>query len=518
MKRRRGISSIYGFIMIFLLSMASVQTWSYAVSSMASVEGASAQQHQVQQMQSVERLTLSESSGNLTVSNTGQIPSTVQFLRLIGPNDSRTIPVDETLAVGSSLVEAVPLADTVQVVTSLGDVFTFSPPPDPGSSVWSGAMLSGGQDNAQVFQSPYDPSSFFVSYGPSVYSFSSGGLQQWSFDAGAGYVTDVLPISNGDVFVSTGYGLTSNSGDLFLLSAGGTVIQTYPVRYMQTPGGAPDNPAAPVTRGEDSSYVLYDGWFYSESGPFASLQSDDFPLAGSDAANFYFFSVSPVPDVDGSCQPPGNEYVLDSYAVSPFFGGGVKLNWQDYVYFGTCNRYPQQLVGSAVGGGVVASLLASPAYAASPGETYPAQDPYLVIVSTAGHTLYQGQAPDEGYSALATNGTDVYLALPQSGQVQVYSLTTDRFTTYSIGIQASRLVFDAGDLFAISGGAVKVFTSSMSPVKTIDLSPLSLASTKDSFLQEPALQAPSFLVLNATSYAALLVNATGYSSLVIGDY
>jgi hypothetical protein len=65
---------------------------------------------------------------------------------------------------------------------------------------------------------------------------------------------------------------------------------------------------------------------------------------------------------------------------------------------------------------------------------------------------------------------------------------------------------------------VKVFGPPMNLEKTIELAPLSLASSSDSFVQEPALQAPSFLVLNATSYAALLINATGFTSLVLGRY
>jgi hypothetical protein len=198
--------------------------------------------------------------------------------------------------------------------------------------------------------------------------------------------------------------------------------------------------------------------------------------------------------------------------------GSIGLNWEDYVRLSACSPFPQQLLGSAVGGGVIAVLLASPPYAVTSLEAYPGQDPSLTVVSSSGLTLYQGKAPENGYSAVATNGTDVYLALPQAGEVQVFSLLKNTYTTYSIGIQASQLLFEDDKLFAISSAAVKVFGPSMNLEKTIDLTPLSLASSSDSFVQEPALQAPSFLVLNATSYAALLVNASGYTSLVLGRY
>jgi hypothetical protein len=516
MRRRKAISSIYGFIMIFLLSMASLQTWSSAVSSMASIESASDQGSQLQQMQSIEHLTLAESGANLTISNNGEVPSTVEFLRLAGPNDSRTIPLGTEIAVGSSVTMSVPPGETIEAVTALGNVFTMWPS-DPPGAVWSGEVLQDGLDNAQLFQSPYYNSSFFLADGPSVYAFSDSGFPRWSFDAGSGFITDVLPLSNGDVYVSAGYGSTSNVADLFELSASGAVIQTYSVRLFQTPDGPSGDSSLPVTKGEDASYALYDGWFYSDSGAFAGLVSDSFPLVGSDASNFYFYSISPVQDDNDVCQLPGNEFVVDSYAPSSSYGD-ARLNWQDYMRLSNCNPYPEQLVGSAMEGGVLAVLLASPPYAVTPVEGYPAQNPYLALVSSSGLTLHLGQTPENGYSSVATNGTDVYLALPQPGEVEVYSLPKNTYTTYNIGIQASQLLFEDGSLFAISSDAVKVFGPSMNLEKTIDLAPLSLASSSDSFVQEPSLQAPSFLVLNATSYAALLISATGFTSLIMGRY
>lgn len=518
MRRRKGISSIYGFIMIFLLSMASIQTWSYAVSSMASEENAAAQQQQVQQLQSIEHLSLYESDGNITITNTGQIPSTVEVLRYVGPNNSRTVDVDAALPVGSSITEPAAPGYTVQVVTSLGNVFAYSPSSDPGVSYWSGTVPEGGMSNLQIFQSPYLQGSFYLSDGPSVFAFSSSGVAEWSFDSGDGYVTDVLPLSNGDVYVSSGYGSTSNIATLFELSPSGQVIATYAVRLLQTPDGASEAPSVPVVKGEDSLYAYYDGWFYSATGPSASLTSDAFPLAGSDSSNFFFYRITAVPYDDGTCQLPGDEFLLYSYTLGPVYGNVTKEDWDDYIYTGQCSRFPPQVAGSAVGGGVIAALLTSPAFAASPEEAYPSGNPYLVIATTHGVTLYDGQTPAVAYTSVATNGTDVYLSLPQQGEIQTYSLTSGGYTTYDVGIQASQLLFQDGSLFAISDDQVRVFSPSMVLEKTIDFAPLSLASSSDSFLQETALQAPSFLVLNSTSYAALLVNNTGSASLVLGSY
>lgn len=517
MKRRRGLSSIYGFVMIFLLSMASIQTWSYAVGSMASIQEASAQQHQLQQEQSLEHLVLTDSDGNLTISNSGQISSTVQFLRLFGPNDSETLPVDANIPIGSSITRTLPSGWSAEAVTSLGNEFTYYSSSALLDSSWSGYTARGGLSNAQLFQSSYDPSSYFLGDGASVYSFSSSGRLQWSFDAGAGYVTDILPLSNGRVFVSTGYSSTSNLGELFELDGNGTVVRTYDVRVLQTTDGA-TSATLPVVKGVDSTSAFFDGWFYSATGPSAYLGSGSLPIAGAEGSDFYFYDVTPFPYQAGVCGDQGSQLVVSSYTPSLVYGGSATENWETYNYFSTCNGFPAQLVGSAVSGGVVVLLMASPPYVDDSNDAYPSTPPTLVVLSTFGKTLYMGQTPDDGYSSVATNGTEMYMSLPQSSEIQVYSTATNSYTTYNIGTQASQLLFEDNHLFAISAGVVEVFDASMDLQKTIDFGPMTLASFADSFLQEPALQAPSFLAVGPSSYAALLVNATGYTSLVTGTY
>ena len=72
--------------------------------------------------------------------------------------------------------------------------------------------------------------------------------------------------------------------------------------------------------------------------------------------------------------------------------------------------------------------------------------------------------------------------------------------------------------FAISSNEVKVFSGAMALEKTIDFSPDTFYSIANSKPLEPQMVSPSFVVLNSTSYAALLRNATGYGSLVVGSY
>jgi hypothetical protein len=327
----------------------------------------------------------------------------------------------------------------------------------------------------------------------------------------------VLPLSNGRVFVSTGYSSASNIAELFELDGSGTVVRTYDVRLLETPDEA-DSASLPVVKAVDSSTAFYDGWFYSATGSNSYLVSDSLPIAGVDSSDFYFYQVTPFPYQGGSCLDQGSQLTVSSYSPSLVYGGSATKNWETYDYFSTCSGFPPQLVGSAVGGGVVVLLMASPPYVDDSNDAYPGQHPTLAVVSTSGDTLYMGEAPDEGYSSVATNGTDVYLSLPQSSEIQVYSSTKGTYATYDIGTQASQLLFEDDHLFAISDNVIEVFDASMDLQKTIDFGPLTLASSADSFLQEPALQAPSFLVVGPGSYAALLVNATGYTSLVMGAY
>ena len=398
----KAISSVYGFIMIFLLSMASIQTWSSAVGAMESIQGASDQSAQVDQLQGIEHLSLSLSGSNLTISNDGQVTSTIEFLRFVQPNSSRTVRLDAAVDVGGSLVEKVPEGYTVEAVTSLGNVFVLSTASDSLGSIWTSPAASAVSGNNQLFENPFAPGRFYLSSGARVYAFSGSGTPDWVFDAGEGSVTDVMPIADGQVYVSVGFGYPSNSG------------------------------------------VLY------ELGP------------------------------------------------------------------GT--RYVPQLMSASVNDGLFVALFAAPYLSVSSLQALPGYNPYVTAVSSSGQVLFDQQAPSNGYSAVATAGSNIYLSLPQADEVQVISISTQELTTYNVGIPASGLIFDYGLLFAISQNEVRVYDASMNLVKTISLAPMALSSFSNYPDFVPALQAPSFLVLNSTTYAALAENATGYSSLVLGNF
>jgi hypothetical protein len=211
---------------------------------------------------------------------------------------------------------------------------------------------------------------------------------------------------------------------------------------------------------------------------------------------------------------------LSSYTPNPLSQLSDLPNWSEDVYLATCGAYPPQLLAASAGSGIFVSLFAGNAYSDSPFQTqYSGHNPYLFILDTTGGILYSSSLPDDGYSSsIAEDGTNVYLALPQSDEVQSVSLPAQTVTTYDVGFPASHLLWSNGTLFAISANEVKVYSSGMDLLKTISFGSLSLASFSNAFTAEATLHSPSFIALNSTSYAALLENSTGYATMVIGKY
>ena len=539
-RKRAALSSVYGFIMIYLLVIASLQTISLSLSSSQEAEASAQQAGPVAQMRSLERLQVKVSGGgNVTITNDGLITSGLSFLLLRGSNSSRELPVKESLAVGSSVV-----VDTgsegssptsVAVVTSLGDVFASSPAaasPSGGGSKTLGAAIGGPDVDAPLYQNPSDPSRFFVAAGSSASAFSaSTGAQLWSFDAGQGEVTAILPLSDGGVYVSDGYYGDQFTSNLFRLTSSGTSVLTYTMRLFRlyttvevqfANNGQPPYPVGsqPVQKGSDGLYAYYDGWFFSSGGPSqATVPADTLNLAGSDGNQFYLYETSADPGVSRCYQPDGNAVTILAYSAN---AQGVQEQWSAPVYFNACDEYPNELIASSAGSGLVVAVY-SQTYWSQPtyfGGPYAGSNPFLAVLSaSSGAVLRAGSLDSNGYTSVATDGTNLYLSIPSSDEVEVLSASgggTGAF--YNIGFPASTLVWADDSLFAISDSQVNVYGASMALEKAIDFSPLTFYSSSNSKPLEGQMVQPSFLVLNSTSYLALLRNSTGYGSLVLGAY
>ncbi len=326
-----------------------------------------------------------------------------------------------------------------------------------------------------------------------------------------------MPISGGFVYVSVAYGSITDVGALFELDSAGRVLASFTVRVLATSSPSLYPVSQSISMGEDSGYVYYDGWFYGPGGPSVSLTAEDPQLASTDSSSFYVYSPLGGSS-NGACQPGGNEEVLSSYHPGPGTNGTSATNWTAYAYVGPCTRYDPQLLGASTGGGLLVALFGAPYFSNSLAGALPGYDPYIVAISQSGEVKYDAQAPTNGFAAIATDGSNVYLSLPELDEVDVLSLSTNSTSTYNLGFPATDLICDFGLLFAVSRSQVNVYDGSMQLIKSISLEPLSLSSFSNSLSLGSAMQAPSFVVLNDTSYAALAVNATGFSSLVVGSY
>ena len=526
--------------MIYLLAIASLQAISLSVSSSQNAEAAAQQAGQLAQMRSLEHLGVQLArGGNVTITNNGLIPSSLSYLLLQNSSLSRAFPLRESVAVGKSVVVgAAPsgsFPSSVAVVTSLGNVFPSAPPsasPPGGNLTTLKSPLGGPGVDAQLYQNPGDPTRFFVSSGTSVSAFSaSRGTELWSFDAGQGEVTGVLPLSDGGVYVSDGYFGDQFTSNLYRLTSSGTSAWTYTMRLLRLYtsleiqyADADQAPypvgSQPVQKGADSLFAYYDGWFFSSTGPSSTtVPADTFSLASSDADQLYFFTPIGSPGGFGCSEPRGNLVTIYAYSATSL---GVESQWATQLFFNVCDLYPTELIASSSGSGLVASLFSAtywsqPSYYGGP---YPGSNPFLAVLSSSsGDVLRSGNLDSNGYTSLAEDGTRVYLSIPSSKQVEVVSAAgggTGAF--YNVGIPASKLVWADNSLFAISPSEVKVFDSSMNLKRTIDFAPLSLYSLSNSKPLEQQMVQPSFLVLNSTTYVALLRDSTGNGSLFLGAY
>ncbi len=175
-------------------------------------------------------------------------------------------------------------------------------------------------------------------------------------------------------------------------NAAGDEISSFPVRLDQVSASGLQ---APVSKGVDSNYALYDGWFYTQGGPGSSVPSDNFPLATSDPSGFYFYqSFNEGGSGGGSCQGAGDEVSLSSFTPNPFSDAA---NWTDFFYLSTCGSYPPQLLAATSGNGLVAALFSGEAYATSEGDQYSGSNPYLLMTGQGGNILYEGEMGNNDY-------------------------------------------------------------------------------------------------------------------------
>ena len=574
--KRRGIASIVGTVFFALTFLA-------AIGSLAYLEGEQAQYNNaVQSSQNLQSLHQRESlayqqlqNGTLFVQNPGASSSQIVGTILKFSNGSiyesaatasvgsrNLLPVaslipssycglSTCLSKYNTILGSTNTGDMIGLVTSLGNVFWFSHSSASSSSLpsqnlnvgntWKSFTNIGANDAAaQIYQNPYDTTRFYVSVGSTVYAFSSstGGVL-WSFNAGQGQIVDVLPLSNGYVYIEDGYGASLmapvSAATVVELSPSGTLLNTYTMRLMRQYTWIeiqyPDNDippypygSFPVQKGADSLYAAYDGWFLSSSGIATSptYPPDSYNLATADSSKFYMFTPGANPGGWGCTNPRGN--TASFYAYEADQGSVGSAIWNTYVYLNDCNLFPPYLISSTAGSGVVVMLVGQ-SYYSQPnyfGGPYQGLNPYLVVLSAAsGSVLFSNYMDQPGYSSgMATDGTYVYLGLLGSNQIERVTISSGAKSFYSTQVPPTSVFSAYGRVFAVGSNGFQAFDSNMNSLKVVQFGTNSeLYSYGNPLPFELGLHQPSLVVLNSTAYASVLRNpVTGLGTLQIGRY
>ncbi len=510
---RKALSSVYGFIVIYLLTIASLGALTSVSNSEIQVRAAIDRARQVLDSRHLERISLTMSSGSLAIINDGSGSTVVSYVLARGSSTSTGIAANKEIQPGDSLSVPIPsAANSVLVVTSLGNVFSIKNPSlGARGASWTGWDALGGPGvNMQVFKSPSDDRRFYVSEGSALHCFSTLGSHLWSYDAGYGEITSVLPLSDGHVFVSYGYAGSSYSSYLVELDPGGNVVNIETGRLLRS---NPQGQIGPVQRGSTSLYAIYDGIIFSSSG-FVTSFSDQFHLAATDATRFFTYTLS--------LTDTGYDMLLRRYQADP---NGVALAWENHFSL-PFNPYTESAEFSSYNNGLFATLLLDPL---TTDPNYPSliygSNPYLVAAADSGQAMYFGAMDGNGYSSIASDGTFVYLALPALSQVEVVSLLSKTLSYYPLPFPPAHLMYYYGYLFVASDAVVdvtKVTTNSKDPsrpqLSIVNSLRLHLYSAANTLPFERALHTPSFVVLNATHYAVIVRNSSGFGSLSIGRF
>ena len=573
--KRRAVASVIGSMLFVVVLMAGVGAVVYTYSMQAQSTQAMQQGQQLASQRGKEVVTYQiQSTGALAAANTGPSTSTLRYVILKFANGSiYQLQASASIATGAflqvanmipggscglssclskynTLVNSRNFGDSIGLTTSLGNVFWYSNAASaPGlpnqilnpSGTWKLFTNIGASDvAAQIYQNPYDATRFYLSVGSTVYAFSSAtGTVLWSFIAGQGQVVDVLPLSNGYVYLEDGYGPSLmapvSAANVLELSPSGTLLNSYTMRMMRQYTWIeiqyPDNDippypygSFPVQKGADGLYAAYDGWFLSSSGVVTSptYPPDSYNLATADGSKFYMFTPGANPGGWGCTNPRGN--TASFYAYEADQGSVGSMNWNTYVYLNDCNLFPPYLISSTAGSGVVAMLVGQ-SYYSQPnyfGGPYQGLNPYLVVLSSAsGSVLFSNYMDQPGYSSsIATDGTYVYLGLLGSNQIERVTISSGVKSFYTTQVPPVSVFTSYGRIFAVGNNGFQAFDSSMNSLKVIQFGTNSeLYSYGNPLPFETGLRQPSLLVLNSTTYASLLRNpVTGLGTLLIGRY
>ena len=345
---RKGLSAVYGFIVIYLLVMAGLSAISNVASSQASLEQSVDRARQLDSLRSSEHLDLERSNGTLMVENDGSVLSSLQDIVFRTSEGTSVKDIDYQLPAGANASFPVGSGGgNIGVLTRYGNLFWASTD-SPGSS------CSNGTYTVDVSVSPsgsgtVSPSGdSLVCKGNSVLleatAASGYDFAGWSGKGTGSYTGPGNPVSmlpGGDVNESAEFAavltIVSLTPDSDGVSSGGPVRQSTvvvagpPQEVSLTALGVP--PGVSVTFSPSSFTVSMDGDASTMSVSFSGTDYGVFSLAvlasGSegDRANITYVLQT---------TPPDGEYVATDHFLS-LYGIGhpreQKVAYWKGVYF-----------------------------------------------------------------------------------------------------------------------------------------------------------------------------------------
>ena len=320
--RRGGLSSVYGFIVLFALLMAGIGAALTIMNSQASVWNAQDRARQIQASQQTEHLALSLNGTSLTISNIGLIPSQIAYLYQRGGTSSADERIGASLQEGSNLT--VPLASgmsTFAVITSLGNVFwaynATQSHPITVPITFDASGLDPSFSTATILT--VDGASYTYSDMPKTFQWASGSRHTYS------YTQAFATASGSRLGWSYARGLDSAMAGTVTASQPGNIESTYAEQYLLTEVG-----------GNSFQFIGSpgdDGWY--DAGSTAHVTSNYvWNIAAGSRQNLYSYSV------DGS-----SPTIVPRSGTGSYVSVGVTMNAPHAISLNAVTQYQLTVAG-----------------------------------------------------------------------------------------------------------------------------------------------------------------------------
>ncbi|MDV3277289.1 MAG: hypothetical protein LYZ69_02335 [Nitrososphaerales archaeon] len=242
---RRGLSAVFGFLVIFMLLMAGLAAISTELNAQNSVWSSQERARQVENTRQLEHLTLSLNGSFLVVRNDGLVQSQLQYLVREANQSMTDTKVQSLLQTGST--SAIPIASQASgyaVITQLGNVFWLQDPSQMLSTsvpvTFDASGLPPSFNTSAVLTVDGQPVTY--SQLPKTFEWQGGSTHSFSYAAGFSvgpserlgwaYSRGASTLRQGTLVASQPESVVSQYADQYLLA----VVGGGAIGYLGSPG------------------------------------------------------------------------------------------------------------------------------------------------------------------------------------------------------------------------------------------------------------------------------------------